>query len=179
MNPNPPEQLPSPDENGPQLSTPRPQLPAPHHHVRTGKVARLPATVRESINQMINNGESYPKIVRYLTGLGYPGLTVHNLSRWRWGGYEDWLAAQDKFDVEKLRAESFAETVKAFQDSSGLEQGNETLLALHIFRSLQELQDCSAEDLLGPGASKFFQLMRIAAVQSAERTKRERLQFNK
>jgi hypothetical protein len=155
------------------------QLLPVRRHVRNGKVARLPAGIRESTNVMLNNGHPYSAIARKLKTMGYPGISVQNLCRWRRGGYEDWLAAQDKFDLEKLRAENLTQAVKAFHDSSSLEEGNRTLLALHIFRSLQELQGCPSEKLLESGGSKLFRLIRLASAQSAEQTKRERLEFNK
>ena len=64
--------------------------------VRQGKVARLPSQIRNLVNIMLNDGCSYSTIVRRLAELGHPGLTIHNISRWRKGGYEDWLAAQEK-----------------------------------------------------------------------------------
>src|SRR4051794_10665399 len=147
MNPNPntsQEQFEEHDDYPEQIPMPGSQCLPVRRHVRNGKVARLPAAIRESINVMLNNSETYSAVARKLEEMGYPGVSVQNLCRWRSGGYEDWLADQDKFDIEKLRAETFSQTIKEFAGNDGaLEKGNETLLALHIFRALQELQDCS------------------------------------
>src|SRR5438094_1837195 len=88
--------------------------------VRQGKVARLPNQIRNLVNTMLNDGCSYSTIVRRLAELGHPRLTVHNISRWRKGGYEDWLAAQEKFDLEKLRAEITNDAIKDLKDPSAL-----------------------------------------------------------
>jgi len=147
-------------------------LSSPSGHARHGKVARLPDAARQVVNTMLNDGHSYRAISSRLTELGHPGITDHNLSRWRHGGYEDWLDAQDKFDLEKLRDEGLREMVKEFQDSSALENASETLVALQVFRALHE-------DEVDPCSSKFLQLLRAAGRQSAERTRRDRLKFDK
>src|SRR5947208_2199418 len=108
-----------------------PQLPRVKSERRlTGKVAQLPHLVRMLVNVMLDNGFTYSTIVRRLAELGHPRLTVHNISRWRKGGYEDWLAAQEKFDLEKLRAEITNDAIKDLKDPSALHDASETQAAL-------------------------------------------------
>src|SRR5437660_4468655 len=109
------------------------------NHVRHGKVARLPNQIRNLVNTMLNDGCSYSTIVRRLAELGHPRLTVHNISRWRKGGYEDWLAAQEKFDLEKLRAEITNDAIKDFKDPSALHDASETRAAFITFRALRAI----------------------------------------
>jgi hypothetical protein len=76
--------------------------PAPNpQNVRNGKIARLPLAVRTELNQRLRNGETGRDLLAWLNGLPdvkqvrdcFTGaeLTESNLSRWRDGGYEDWL----------------------------------------------------------------------------------------
>ena len=157
----------------------KPQRPNQGNRVRQGKVARLPNEIRNLVNVMLNDGASYPTVVRRLTELGHPGFTTHNISRWRKGGYEDWLAAQEKFDLEKLRAESTAEALKEFKDPSAFQDASERLAALNTFRALRELDSRSAEELLNDPSGTFFRLASIINRQTAERTRRERLEARK
>ncbi len=147
------------------------------NHVRHGKVARLPNETRNLVNTMLNDGCSYSSIVHRLSELGHHDFTIHSICRWRKGGYEDWLAAQEKFDLEKLRAESTAEEVKQFKDPSALEDASEILAALNTFRALREIQRRPADELLDDPSNTFLRLARITNRQTAERTRRERLQL--
>ena len=128
---------------------------------------------------MLNDGSSYRTIVRRLTELAHPGFTIHNICRWRKGGYEDWLAAQEKFDLEQLRAQSTAEALKEFKDPSAFQDASERLAALSTFRALREIDSRPDEELLDDPSGAFFRLARIVNRQTAERTRRERLEAQK
>src|SRR5882762_1936220 len=147
------------------------------NRIRRGRVARLPNDIRNLVNSMLNDGASYSTIVRRLTELGHHGFTIFSICRWRKGGYEDWLAAQEKFDLEKLRAESTAEALKEFKDPSAFQDASERLAALNTFRALRELDSRSPEELLNDPS--FFRLVGISNRQTAERTRRERLEARK
>ena len=72
---------------------------------RRGKIARLPLAVRQELNTRLRNGEEAKQLVLWLNSLpavqevlaaqfqGKP-IAECNLSRWRAGGYADWLLEQ-------------------------------------------------------------------------------------
>ena len=71
--------------------------------VRTGKIARLPAAVREKVNQRLFNNEYATTILQWLNSspeviaildkhFGGVPVSGNNLSTWRRrGGYQEWL----------------------------------------------------------------------------------------
>ena len=70
---------------------------------RKSKIARLPLGVREELNRRMENGEPGADLVRWLNGrretkrvmaARFDGrqITEQNLSEWRAGGYQEWLA---------------------------------------------------------------------------------------
>jgi hypothetical protein len=87
---------------------------------RNGKIARLPLTIRDELNQRLLNGEQGKQLVEWLNGLpqvqavlkatfeGRP-ITEDNVSAWKIGGYASWVEA------ERLREEVFS-----FMDSTAL-----------------------------------------------------------
>jgi len=42
---------------------------------RNGKIARLPNEVREKVNQMLEDGVTYPRIVEHLASLGHKDIS--------------------------------------------------------------------------------------------------------
>jgi len=70
---------------------------------RNGKIARLPAAIREELNQRLLDGEKGKLLVEWLNSLpqvqsvlkakfqAIP-ISEHNLSQWKTGGYTAWEA---------------------------------------------------------------------------------------
>ena len=94
---------------------------------RKSKIARLPLDVREELNRRMENGEPGADLVRWLNGrretkrvmaARFDGrqITEQNLSEWRAGGHQDWLALEE----EAGRAEDFvAAAVKLAELTEG------------------------------------------------------------
>src|SRR5580700_6949622 len=90
----------------------KPKLNPRNLMTRNGKIARLPAGIREELNQRLFNGEQGKHLVEWLNGLpkvqtvmqaafeGRP-ITEDNLSEWKLGGYLAWEGGQRL--AEKLR----------------------------------------------------------------------------
>jgi hypothetical protein len=77
-----------------------------------GKIARLPNTVREQLNQRLQDGQDGTEILAWLNELPavkqilaakFGGMPINhrNLSKWRQIGYERWLQKQEP--VQELR----------------------------------------------------------------------------
>jgi hypothetical protein len=75
-----------------------------YDHARIGKVARLPADVREIVNLMLYENAPYAAIIEKLAALGHPGFAPCNFSRWKDGGYRHWVYRRQQ--AEALRVSS-------------------------------------------------------------------------
>jgi len=73
---------------------------------RNGKIARLPYSIRDMLNQRLRNGEQGTKLVDWLNGLpkvqealaeefGGRPINEQNLTEWKQGGFEDWLRHEE------------------------------------------------------------------------------------
>ena len=58
-------------------------------------MARLPRATREKINEFLDDGIPYGKIVEML-GEDGNGVSISNLCKWEKGGYRDWLKEQER-----------------------------------------------------------------------------------
>ena len=101
--------LPSGGSQGPppQGATPSGDatVAAGHGRSRRGKIARLPAAIRRQLNERLEDGEPAKPLILWLHSLpevqavlaaqfaGQP-ITPNNLTRWKQGGFQDWLEDQ-------------------------------------------------------------------------------------
>ena len=78
-------------------------------NARKGKIARLPHTIRHEINARLRDGNVGTEILDWLNSqpevqailaeqFGGEPIKPQNLTDWRQGGYQDWLAQQDKYE---------------------------------------------------------------------------------
>ena len=139
---------------------------------RNGNVARLNKEVRDRINVMIEDGVSYPEIIERL-GEDGKGISVSNLSRWKDGGYADWLAEQAFVERLRARQETSRELVKDF-DATEVNHAALQLETLHIFEALRELGPGSLNEKLGGDCAAFARLVNALA-----RASRETMQLQK
>jgi len=131
-----------------------------------GKVARLPKTLRDKINLMIQDGVTFPDIIK---NLGEPGqdLNVMNLSRWKDSGYSDWLAEQAFIARTRARQETPGELVRDF-DATEVSHAALQLGTLHVFEALRDLAPGALDDKLGGDCSSFARLLNALARASRE-----------
>jgi hypothetical protein len=78
---------------------------------RNGKVARLPAPLRDHINRLMDDGLTYKQIIQKLAP-SVQHLNEDNLSNWRLGGYQDYLKAQAINDRARVQTQAAAEAVR-------------------------------------------------------------------
>jgi len=97
------------NENGDAAKAAQAAEPAfstrPANRGRVGKIARLPLAVRQELNRRMLDGEPGSKLIAWLNGLpevqavlaaefqGRP-IQKQNLSEWRKGGFQDYVAEQ-------------------------------------------------------------------------------------
>jgi len=87
---------------------------------RTGKIARLPRTIRDQLNRHLDNGAPGPQLLKWLNNLAEVKqmLKTHfdaqpvnkqNLSDWKQGGFRDWLLRQEALELAMCMAGDTAE----------------------------------------------------------------------
>lgn len=133
---------------------------------RNGNVARLAKEVRDRINVMIRDGVPYREIIE---GLGKDGqeLCISSLSRWKDGGYQDWLVEQAFIERIRARQETPGELVRG-RDTTEVNQAALQLGTLHIFEALRDLGPGSLNDKLGGDCAAFARLLSALARASRE-----------
>ena len=91
---------------------------------RKGKIARLPARIREQVCRRMHDGEPAPKIIAWLHTeqevlavldemFGEEPISAQNLSEWRAGGYQDWLRKRERIERIKQLSDYSLELAQA------------------------------------------------------------------
>ncbi len=126
---------------------------------QVSKIARLPAAIREQLNRRMRDGEGAAAILSWLNELPevkrvlaeqFQGVTITpmNLSKWRRGGYEQWLEEQQPF----AEIAGLADDAGVFSRISGdrLARGTAAMLAARILKMLKDVapEKWTADELI-------------------------------
>lgn len=123
-----------------------------------GKIARLPARLREAVNRRLHDGEtagqilpwlnSQPEVVKMLE-LHFEGepISAQNLSAWRQGGFQKWLAEREEIEATKALA-AFASDLAAAAGGD-MAAGAKAIATGKIMARLQSADEMDTETLLG------------------------------
>src|SRR5436190_15919063 len=127
---------------------------------RNGKVARLPAELREQINRMIEDGVLYKVIIEKLGEAG-KHLNEDNLSNWRLGGHQDYLNTLQLNDRARTQTEAAADVLRDTGQlgPAKLQQVCEEIALLQYLRTLMDHGDQLAQDSLKRNPAKMITLM--------------------
>jgi len=147
---------------------------------RKGKIARLPRAVRLEVNRRLRDGEPGPAICKWLNArpdvaeimaaqfAGEP-VKCQNLSEWRKGGFQDWLANEEKVDNIRRLADYSMSLAKAA--GGNLSEGAAAIASGKI---LELLEAAEGEQIL-PMTIALSQLRNSDAKVSAAKTLKARL----
>lgn len=146
---------------------------------RKGKIARLPRTIRERINEMLRDNVNGPEILAWANAEakldGDASLTPQNLSVWREGGFAEWLDKQEKVD----RVQQLSEYALRLATASG-GSTNSTASAIAGGQVLEILEDFDVEtqkELLRAKPELFLDLLdRISRLQRSSVEERKAAQ---
>jgi hypothetical protein len=124
---------------------------------RIGKIARLPYSVRNELNQRLLNNEPGPDLVAWLNSredvravlharFESRAITEQNLSEWRAGGFEDWLRFQETRDwIAELVGKS-ADTLEE-TDTQAVTDWLATPLAVALGRCIHDVATSAPHSL--------------------------------
>jgi hypothetical protein len=122
-----------------------------------GKIARLPARLREAVNRRLHDGETAGQVLAWLNAqpetikacdLHFGGelISPQNLSAWRLGGFQVWLNQKQEIESTKSLSKFAIELAEA----AGVDMGGavKALAAGKILARLQSMGDDTDLDAL-------------------------------
>ena len=126
----------------------------PTHRRRTGQIARLPKSVRDHLNEMIQDGVPYLDIIQKL-GPDGQGLTEDMLSKWKNGGYQEWLQECRLTDAMRARYEFAHNLVTEAGDPQQASRAVLHTMAANLCYMLAETDPAALRESLLSDSDKF------------------------
>ena len=123
-----------------------------------GKIARLPDVLRDELNQKLLDNVPLHHIVRWLEEQGHPGFNEMNLSRWRTGGYQTWLKAQERLDELEFLHDLALQQARA--DDPAYHDAAVSIAQMQFYEALTRLDGAQLSLLVEENRKEFIQLLK-------------------
>ena len=148
-----------PDTNNPPDPPGSEPAPAKNSFSRSrrGKVARLPKLLRDRINQMLDDGFSYPRIIREL-GNDATGLDTRHLCRWKSGGYQDHLREERLIQQCLARTDRVVDLLGRPGQVTAL-QATQQVVTAQICQTLAEVGPDILREALAANPLNYFRML--------------------
>jgi hypothetical protein len=136
--------------------------PKPLHR----KIARLPRSLRDRINSMLDDSATYHQIIAQLKSstappLPYP-ISEMDLSRWKSSGYQRYLEQQDRLDSLRATREHAVEVV-ASGDTSQLPEATLQIIASQYYHFLAGFSPECLKEKLAEDPLKYTRFLNVFA----------------
>lgn len=147
---------------------------------RVGKIASLPASLRDEVNQRLHNGQRGPEILAWLNShsqvlevldrhFGEEPVTAQNLSEWRNGGYQDYLQRIQRIDDTK-RLAAYCAQLTAAGGSISLPA---SIAGGQLLAILEEFDPQTIKTLLADEPGTYLELLdKLARLQKSDSDRR-------
>lgn len=151
---------------------------------RTGKIARLPKTLRDAVNLALLDGATANAVIKIVTDAKANGATNgdgseieipndQNITNWRDGGFMDWRKENERLDDMRAKRE-FALRIVNESEGGKIHEAGLNLAASQIFELLQDFDVGAMKEKLAENPEEFSKL-----VSSLARISKEALGFEK
>ena len=152
-----------------------------HHRSSNGKVAQLPRELRNLVNQALRDGTPYPDITARLEAQGHPGFLGSSFSRWKLGGYRQWLDEQIRFEQAQAPSPVVAALLGQIQPGRSSEIGslNELLISHQLNEVLRDFDLSSLKAVLAQNPVQFFQLTKTLALHTMASARRQQVELDR
>jgi hypothetical protein len=124
---------------------------------RTGAIARLPRVVRQQVNEMLDDGHTYKAIIAAVGDVGLE-LNEDMMSRWKQGGYQDYLREQQLLEQCRMRTNRAFELMASPNSVNGF-QATQQLAAAQICEAVAELGPDVLRQALTANPLNYFRML--------------------
>jgi len=132
-----------------------------YRHARNGNVARLPKKVRDRLNWLILDGNTYKQVIAKL-GEDGKGLKEEYIRTWKRGGYKDWLVELERKEALHSIHEK---AVDLLEQKSGatIQDAGRTIAAAQLYEFLTSFDHSTFADALAKKPELYLRIISTLA----------------
>lgn len=127
-------------------------------------ISRMPRKVRDAVSTALVDGADWRKVARICEKAGFPGVQPQNVTNYRKGAHQDWIAREERVEAIRRDSENTAAVVRHYAANGGSPAEAGLLAAAEIMsQSLHGMGPEMIKQLLADDPKALFGIVRELA----------------
>jgi hypothetical protein len=124
-------------------------------------ISRMPRAVRDEVSRALVDGADHRAIRRICEKAGFAGVRAQNVTNYRKGAHQQWLAREERIEAIRRDSETTAEVVKFYVEHGGSPAEAGLITAAEMMNQALAGMDAGAmKDLIATDPKAVFGIMR-------------------
>lgn len=124
-------------------------------------ISRMPKSVRDQVSRALVDGADWKAVRKICDAAGFPGVRAQNVTNYRKGAHQSWLAKEERIESMRRDAETTAEVVKFYVENGGSPAEAGLLTAAEMMnKALSGLDSGTIQQLIADDPKAILGIMR-------------------
>lgn len=137
-------------------------------------ISRMPKSVRDQVSRALVDGADWKDVKRICADAGFPGVRAQNVTNYRKGEHQRWIAREERIEALRRDSEATADVVKFYVENGGSPAEAGLLSACEVMsKALVGLGPESLQILIAQDPTALFsitrELSRVAKLLTAKK----------
>jgi len=145
---------------------------------RRNPIERLPSSIREQVNQLIDDAKPFPEILQWLATSGHPAITEADLTAYAEGPFQRWVRDHERMDRFAAQQDIASDLTKG-ENLHNFNTATVTIAQLNLFEVLNRFDITTLTKRIEEKPELWFQLISAFCSFSRLQLARDKFEWQK
>jgi hypothetical protein len=124
-------------------------------------ISRMPKAVRDQVSRALEDGADWKQVRDICKAAGHPGVKPQNVTNYRKGEHQRWLAREERMEALRRDSESTAEVVKFYVENGGSPAEAGLITAAEMMnKAIADMDPGAMKELIATDPKAVFGILR-------------------
>lgn len=124
-------------------------------------ISRMPKSVRDAVSRALLDGGDWKVVKRICADAGFPGVKAQNVTNYRKGEHQRWIAREERIEALRRDSETTAEVVKFYVENGGSPAEAGLITAAEMMnKAIADMDPGTMKELIAADPKAVFGILR-------------------
>jgi hypothetical protein len=131
------------------------------HRTAGEGISRMPKAVRDAVSRALVDGADWKQVRDICKAAGFPGVRAQNVTNYRKGEHQRWLAREERIEGLRRDSETTAEVVKFYVENGGSPAEAGLITAAEMMnKAIADMDPGTIKELIASDPKAVFGILR-------------------